>query len=74
MVKKKNERNIKVKALVNLKYDKDVVKIGGEFLVRENDLKSMEGLVDIIGNVEVKGDNNLDNIGEAGTGTENDKE
>lgn len=71
---KKNERNIKVKALVNLKYDKDVVKIGGEFLVRETDLKSMEGLVDIIGNVEAKGDNNLDNNGEAGTGTEKDNE
>ena len=36
------ERNIKVKAKVNLKYDSDVVKIGEELEIRESDLKELQ--------------------------------
>ena len=44
MTKKKEieeERNIKVKAKVNLKYDEDVIKIGEDFDIRESDLEDM---------------------------------
>lgn len=40
--KVEEKREIKVKALLNLKYDKDIVKINKEFLIRESD---SEGLV-----------------------------
>ena len=33
---------IKVKALVNLKYDKECVTVNGEFAVRAEDLKEMK--------------------------------
>lgn len=36
------ERNVKVKAKVNLKYDSDVVKIGGEFDIRQSDLEELQ--------------------------------
>lgn len=44
MTKKKEieeERTIKVKAKVNLKYDDDLIKIGKEFDIRESDLEDM---------------------------------
>lgn len=46
------KRNIKVKAKVNLKYDKDIVKAGVEFLIRESDVKAIEQYVEVIGKVE----------------------
>ncbi|OAA91254.1 hypothetical protein [Clostridium ljungdahlii] len=36
------ERNVKVKAKVNLKYDSDVVKMGSELEIRDSDLKEMK--------------------------------
>ncbi|ADK16178.1 hypothetical protein [Clostridium ljungdahlii] len=36
------ERNVKVKAKVNLKYDSDVVKMGGELEIRESDLEELQ--------------------------------
>lgn len=36
------ERNVKVKAKVNLKYDSDVVKIGKELDIRQSDLKELQ--------------------------------
>lgn len=35
------ERTIKVKAKVNLKYDEDVIEIGKDFNIRESDLEEM---------------------------------
>ncbi|APM41392.1 hypothetical protein [Clostridium kluyveri] len=36
------ERNVKVKAKVNLKYDSDVVKIGQELDIRQSDLEELQ--------------------------------
>jgi len=36
------ERNVKVKAKVNLKYDSDVVKIGQELNIRQSDLEELQ--------------------------------
>lgn len=44
----KEKRSIKVKAIVNLKYDKDIVKIGQEFLVRKSDIKEIKEYVEIL--------------------------
>jgi hypothetical protein len=48
----KEKRDFKVKAKVNLKYDKDVVKVGQEFLVRKSDLEKIGKLVEEIGEIE----------------------
>jgi hypothetical protein len=66
----KEKRNIKVKAKINLKYDKDVVKIGQEFLVRKSDIESIKDCVDVIGEVEDKKDDGANK----GDGTNNDGE
>lgn len=44
----KEKRIIKVKAKINLKYDKEVVKIGQEFLVRKSDIKEIKEYVEIL--------------------------
>ncbi len=36
------KRETKVKALINLKYDTDIVKKDEEFLIRETDLKELQ--------------------------------
>lgn len=48
----KEKRNIKVKAKVNLKYDKDVIKIGEEFLIRESDVKDIKDYIEILTKIE----------------------
>lgn len=51
MAKKANveeERNVKVQAKVNLKYDSDVVKTGEELLIRQSDIESMKLYIDVI--------------------------
>jgi hypothetical protein len=60
MAKKKiaEQRNVKVKAMVNLKYDKDVIKIKQEFFIRESDIEAMKDIVEVIGKVEKATDDN----------------
>jgi hypothetical protein len=48
----KEKRTIKVKAKVNLKYDKDVIKIGQEFLVRKSDVEDIETYIEVLGEVK----------------------
>lgn len=54
MAKKKviEERIVKVKAKINLKYDKDVIKIKQEFLIRESDVEPMKDYIEVIGKIE----------------------
>lgn len=42
------ERTVKVKAKVNLKYDSDVVKTGEDILIKQSDMDSMKPYVDVI--------------------------
>ena len=44
----KEKRSIKVRAIVNLKYDKDVIKIGQEFLVRKSDVEDIKDYVEVL--------------------------
>lgn len=46
------ERIVKVKAKVNLKYDKDVIKAGEEFSIRLSDVEAVENLVDVKSDIE----------------------
>jgi len=48
------ERSVKVKAKVNLKYDKDVIKTGKEFLVRDSDVKAIKDYVEVLERPEPK--------------------
>ena len=54
----KEKRIVKVKARVNLKYDKDVIKIGQEFLVRKSDIEEIKDYVEVLEktNTEEDGD------------------
>lgn len=54
----KEKRSIKVRARVNLKYDKDVIKIGQEFLVRKSDIEEIKDYVEVLEktNTEEDGD------------------
>lgn len=53
----KEKRVIKVKAKINLKYDKDVVKIGQEFLVRKSDFEEIKDYVEVLEKIEDEDDN-----------------
>ncbi|WP_238884517.1 hypothetical protein [Clostridium sp. YIM B02551] len=72
------ERNVKVKAKKNLKYDKDVIKKGQEFLMRESDVENDSDNYEFIGKLEKKpgngADNNSDGDGNSGTGDGNGKQ
>lgn len=74
MVKKKvvSNRNVLVKALINLKYDKDIVKIGEEVMIRTEDVEFLVGNIDVIKTVETD-NTSTDNTGDTAT-TENTKE
>lgn len=52
----KEKRSIKVKAIVNLKYDKDVVKIGQEFSVRKSDIKEIKEYVEVLDEIDTEED------------------
>lgn len=49
----KEKRTIKAKAKVNLKYDKDVIKIGEEFSIRKSDVKTVGQYAEILTKIEV---------------------
>ncbi|MCM0648637.1 hypothetical protein NBE98_09650 [Clostridium swellfunianum] len=48
----KEKRTVRVNAKINLKYDKDVVKIGQEFLVRKSDIEDIGAYVEVLGEVD----------------------
>lgn len=48
----KEKRTIKAKAKVNLKYDKDIVKNGGEFLIRKSDVDAVKDYAEILTKIE----------------------
>lgn len=48
----KEKRTIKVKAKINLKYDKDVIKIGQEFLVRKSDIEAIKDYIEVLEEIE----------------------
>lgn len=52
----KEKRSIKVKAIVNLKYDNDVVKIGQEFAVRKSDIKEIKEYVEVLDKISIEED------------------
>jgi hypothetical protein len=62
----KEKRNIKVKAMVNLKYDKDVIKIGQEFLVRKSDVEDIKSYIEVLGEVRDEKDPGKDDNSDDG--------
>lgn len=63
----KEKRSIKVKAIVNLKYDKDVIKIDQEFLVRKSDVEEIKEYVEVLDKINTEEE---DSGKEDGEGTE----
>jgi len=62
----KEKRTIKVRAKINLKYDKDVIKIGKEFLVRKADLETIKEYVEIQEEIKDEKDSEKDEDGNGG--------
>lgn len=50
----KEKRSIKVRAIVNLKYDKDVIKIDQEFLVRKSDVEEIKEYVEVLDKINTE--------------------
>lgn len=50
----KEKRSVKVRAIVNLKYDKDVIKIDQEFLVRKSDVEEIKEYVEVLDKINTE--------------------
>ena len=60
----KEKRAVKVRAMINLKYDKDVIRIGQEFLVRKSDIEEIKDYVEVLEKTNNEEDGNEKDNGE----------
>lgn len=60
----KEKRSVKVRAIVNLKYDKDVIKIDQEFLVRKSDVEEIKEYVEVLDKINTEEEDSGKEYGE----------